>query len=69
MRRRAVRAALEAAGATRVLDLGCGAGALLADLVGVAALDRLAAGEPLWRVHELVFAILAAESEPVDPRL
>jgi polynucleotide kinase-phosphatase len=37
--------------------------------LGVAALDRLAAGEPLWRVHELVFAILAAESEPVDPRL
>jgi len=35
----------------------------------VAALDRLAAGEPLWRVHELVFAILAVESEPVDPRL
>jgi hypothetical protein len=37
--------------------------------LGVAALDRVAAGEPLWRVHELVFAILAAESEPVDPRL
>jgi protein phosphatase len=37
--------------------------------LGVAALDRVAAGEPLWRVHELVFAILALESEPVDPRL
>ncbi|MFF5084675.1 polynucleotide kinase-phosphatase [Actinoplanes sp. NPDC000266] len=37
--------------------------------LGLAALDRLAAGEPLWRVHELVFAILASESEPVDPRL
>ena len=37
--------------------------------LGVAALDRFAAGEPLWRVHELVFAILAVESEPVDPRL
>jgi polynucleotide kinase-phosphatase len=37
--------------------------------LGVAALDRLAAGEPLWRCHELVFAILACESEPVDPRL
>jgi hypothetical protein len=37
--------------------------------LGLAALDRLAAGEPPWRVHELVFAILAAESEPVDPRL
>ena len=26
-------------------------------------------GEPLWRVHEPVFAVLALESEPVDPRL
>jgi 3' terminal RNA ribose 2'-O-methyltransferase Hen1 len=33
-RRAAVRAALEAAGALRVLDLGCGGGALLAELVG-----------------------------------
>ncbi|UGY94101.1 polynucleotide kinase-phosphatase [Streptomyces gobiensis] len=33
------------------------------------ALDRLAADEPLWRVHEAVFAVLALESEPVDPRL
>ncbi|BCJ53124.1 polynucleotide kinase-phosphatase [Actinoplanes sp. NBRC 14428] len=37
--------------------------------LGLAALDRHAQGAPLWRVHELVFAILAAESEPVDPRL
>ncbi|BCY05011.1 polynucleotide kinase-phosphatase [Actinoplanes sp. L3-i22] len=37
--------------------------------MGLAALDRLAEGAPSWRVHELVFAILAAESEPVDPRL
>ncbi|GIF24808.1 polynucleotide kinase-phosphatase [Actinoplanes tereljensis] len=37
--------------------------------LGLAALDRLAEGAPVWRVHELVFAILAAESEPVDPRL
>ena len=36
---------------------------------GLAALDRLAEGAPLWRVHQLVFAILALESEPVDPRL
>lgn len=35
--------------------------------LGLAALDRLAEGAPAWRVHELVFAILAAESEPVDP--
>ena len=37
--------------------------------LGSEALDRLAAGEPLWRVHQAVFAVLALESEPVDPRL
>ncbi|MBQ1000117.1 polynucleotide kinase-phosphatase [Streptomyces sp. RK62] len=37
--------------------------------LGVEALDRLAGGEPLWRVHEAVFGVLALESEPVDPRL
>jgi hypothetical protein len=37
--------------------------------LGLEALDRLAANEPLWRIHEPVFAILALESEPVDPRL
>lgn len=37
--------------------------------LGVDALIRFVAGEPLWRVHQLVFAVLALESEPVDPRL
>ena len=37
--------------------------------LGVEALERVARGEPLWRVHEPVFAVLALESEPVDPRL
>ncbi|HEY3629815.1 MAG TPA: polynucleotide kinase-phosphatase [Jatrophihabitantaceae bacterium] len=37
--------------------------------LGLEALDRVALGEPLWRVHECVFAVLALESEPVDPRL
>ncbi|MEO3753897.1 polynucleotide kinase-phosphatase [Streptomyces sp. B6B3] len=37
--------------------------------LGLEALDRLAGGESLWRVHEAVFAVLALESEPVDPRL
>ncbi|WP_198318698.1 polynucleotide kinase-phosphatase [Pseudofrankia inefficax] len=37
--------------------------------LGLEALERAAAGEPLWRVHECVFAILALESEAVDPRL
>ena len=37
--------------------------------LGLEALDRAAHGEPLWRVHQCVFAVLALESEPVDPRL
>ncbi|UMP06051.1 polynucleotide kinase-phosphatase [Amycolatopsis sp. EV170708-02-1] len=37
--------------------------------LGLEALERLARGEPLWRVHECVFAVLALESDPVDPRL
>ncbi len=37
--------------------------------LGLEALDRASHGEPLWRVHQCVFAVLALESEPVDPRL
>jgi protein phosphatase len=37
--------------------------------LGLESLDRFVNGEPLWRVHEAVFAVLALESEPVDPRL
>jgi protein phosphatase len=37
--------------------------------LGLESLERLARGEPLWRVHEPVFGVLALESEPVDPRL
>jgi protein phosphatase len=37
--------------------------------LGLEGLERVAHGEPLWRVHECVFAVLALESEPVDPRL
>jgi len=37
--------------------------------VGVEALERFVRREPLRRVHECVFAVLALESEPVDPRL
>ncbi len=37
--------------------------------LGVEALERFARHEPLHRVHECVFAILALETEPVDPRL
>ena len=43
--------------------------ALREHALGLEALARLADGEPLWRVHEAVFAVLALESEPVDPRL
>jgi polynucleotide kinase-phosphatase len=37
--------------------------------LGLEALERFVAREPLYRVHESVFAVLALESEPVDPRL
>ena len=37
--------------------------------LGIEALTRFVAREPLRRVHECVFAVLALESEPVDPRL
>ena len=56
----------------RLRDRGLGAKRSLAAreyALGLEALDRLVAGEPLWRVHECVFAVLALESEPIDPRL
>ncbi|MDR1070012.1 MAG: polynucleotide kinase-phosphatase [Gracilibacteraceae bacterium] len=37
--------------------------------LGVESLERFARHEPLYRVHECVFGVLAMESEPVDPRL
>jgi protein phosphatase len=37
--------------------------------LGIEALHRFVAGEPLYRAHECVFGVLALESEPVDPRL
>lgn len=37
--------------------------------LGIEALERFVAREPLRRVHECVFGVLALESEPVDPRL
>ena len=37
--------------------------------LGLESIDRFVRGEPLWRIHEPVFAVLALESEPVDPRL
>jgi protein phosphatase len=37
--------------------------------LGIEALERFVRHEPLRRVHECVFGVLALESEPVDPRL
>ena len=37
--------------------------------LGLEALERFVNGDPLYRVHECVFGVLALESEPVDPRL
>jgi len=37
--------------------------------LGLEGLERFVHDEPLRRVHECTFAVLAMESEPVDPRL
>lgn len=37
--------------------------------LGMESLLRFVNGEPLYRVHECSFGVLAFESEPVDPRL
>jgi protein phosphatase len=37
--------------------------------LGLEGLERFARHEPLRRVHECAFGVLALESEPVDPRL
>ncbi len=37
--------------------------------LGIEALERFVQHEPLRRVHECSFGVLALESEPVDPRL
>lgn len=37
--------------------------------LGIEAIERFVSNEPLRKVHECVFGVLALESEPVDPRL
>lgn len=37
--------------------------------LGVEGLERFIKNEPLYKIHECAFAVLALESEPVDPRL
>jgi protein phosphatase len=37
--------------------------------LGIEALERFVDRAPLRRIHECVFAVLALESEPIDPRL
>ena len=36
--------------------------------LGMEALERFIQKEPLWRIHQPVFNVLALESEPIDPR-
>ena len=55
---------LRARGLGRKRSLALGEFAL-----GVEGLERFVRREPLRRVHECVFGVLALESEPVDPRL
>lgn len=62
----------EPANLTRLRDRNLGRKRSLAlreYALGLESIDRLVAGEPLWRLHEAVFGVLALESEPVDPRL
>src|SRR5262245_29919626 len=37
--------------------------------LGLEGLERFVKGAPLRQVHECAFAVLALESEPIDPRL
>ncbi len=57
---------------TRLRARGLGAKRSLARgefALGVEGLERFVRREPLRRVHECAFGVLALESEPVDPRL
>lgn len=57
---------------TRLRARGLGAKRSLAlreFALGIEAMQRFVRDEPLYRIHECVFAVLALESEPVDPRL
>lgn len=55
---------------TSLRSLGCKRALALREYaLGFEALQRVACGEPIWRVNECVFAVLALESEPLDPRL
>ncbi|MFQ4150193.1 AAA family ATPase [Arthrobacter sp. LAPM80] len=38
-------------------------------ILGLEALRLTSAGAPLWKIHQMVFGVLALESEPLDPRL
>lgn len=56
----------------RLRQRGLGAKRSLAQrefALGLEGLERFVQREPLRRVHECVFSVLALESEPVDPRL
>ena len=56
----------------RLRSRGLSAKRLLASrefALGIAGLERFVCQEPLRRVHDCVFGVLALESEPVDPRL
>jgi protein phosphatase len=63
-------AAAENLGRLRSRGLSAKRGLALREFaLGIEALERFVRKEPLRRVHECVFGVLALESEPVDPRL
>jgi protein phosphatase len=62
----------EPANLTRLKERGLGRKRSLAQrefALGIESLERFVRKEPLYRVHECVFGVLALESEPIDPRL
>jgi protein phosphatase len=55
---------------SRVRGLGAKRSLALREFaLGIEGLERFVRREPLRRLHECAFAVLAMESEPVDPRL
>lgn len=63
------RASRISPGSAIAVSVGSGSLALREFALGIEALERFARREPLRRVHECAFGVLALESEPIDPRL
>ena len=69
LRPRVRRAANQSSGCARAASAASARSPSREFALGIEALERFVRREPLRRVHECVFGVLALESEPVDPRL